>query len=74
MSNITDQLLFIDVDECAEERDDCHVMSNATCSDTDGSFYCNCTQGFTGNGTFCEGTVLLIHKHQVELRYCYRCG
>ena len=48
-----------DVDECAEETHDCHVMSNATCVDTDGSFYCNCTEGFVGNGTFCDGNKLL---------------
>ena len=32
-------------------------MSNATCTDTDGSFYCNCTEGFEGNGTFCFGKI-----------------
>ena len=58
VSNITDQLLSIDIDECAEGTHNCHMMSNATCFDTDGSFDCNCTQGFQGNGTFCEGTVL----------------
>ena len=47
---------FLDVNECAEETHNCHVMSNATCSDTDGSFYCNCTGGFEGNGTYCDGT------------------
>ena len=45
---------FVDVNECAEETHNCHVMSNATCSDTDGSFYCNCTEGFEGNGTYCK--------------------
>ena len=51
---------FLDVNECTEEAHNCHVMSNATCSDTDGSFYCNCTEGFEGNGTHCNGTVLLL--------------
>ena len=45
----------LDIDECAEETHNCHVTSNATCSDTDGSFYCNCTEGFEGNGTYCNG-------------------
>lgn len=31
------------------------MMSNASCSDTDGSFYCNCIEGFSGNGTHCDG-------------------
>ena len=35
-------------------------MSNATCSDTDGSFYCNCTEGFEGNGTYCDGNLWLV--------------
>ena len=58
MNNVTDHLLSIDVDECAEGTHNCHVMSNASCFDTDGSFYCNCIQGFQGNGTFCDGTGL----------------
>ena len=53
-SNVT--VSSLDIDECAEDTHTCHVMSNATCSDTDGSFYCNCTEGFEGNGTYCKGT------------------
>ena len=48
-------MLSIDIDECAEGTHNCHMMSNASCFDTDGSFYCNCSQGFEGNGTFCDG-------------------
>ena len=44
-----------DVDECAEGTDNCHRESNATCEDTDGSFMCMCRDGFSGNGTSCEG-------------------
>lgn len=51
-------MLSIDIDECAEGTHNCHMMSNASCFDTDGSFYCNCSRGFEGNGTFCDGTVL----------------
>ena len=46
----------LDINECAERRDDCHRESNATCTDTDGNFLCACIEGFEGNGTFCEGT------------------
>ena len=49
----------LDIDECTEETHNCHEMSNATCTDTDGSFYCNCTEGFGGNGTFCDGNITL---------------
>ena len=31
----------------------CHV--NATCNDIPGSYECNCFDGFTGNGTRCDG-------------------
>jgi len=28
---------------------------NAGCNNNDGSYSCTCKQGFTGNGTVCEG-------------------
>ena len=49
----------IDIDECAIGTHDCHRDSNATCNDTDGSFTCTCSEGFDGNGTFCEGTLYI---------------
>ena len=45
--------LFIDINECAVNTDNCHV--NATCTDTAGSFTCQCKTGFTGNGVSCVG-------------------
>ena len=54
------------MNECAEGTHNCHVMSNASCFDTDGSFYCNCTEGFTGNGTFCEGKILWQKSNAVK--------
>ena len=35
---------------------DCHM--NAMCNNIAGSFICNCSHGYTGNGTFCEGLSL----------------
>ena len=43
-----------DVDECVEGLDDCDV--NALCTDTVGSFTCDCLDGFVGNGITCAGT------------------
>ncbi|XP_035685101.1 neurocan core protein-like isoform X7 [Branchiostoma floridae] len=40
-----------DVDECAEEADNCSPQ--ATCSDTPDSFTCTCNPGYTGNGVTC---------------------
>lgn len=33
---------------------------NATCSDTEGSFYCMCNSGYTGSGVIgdCRGTYI----------------
>ena len=39
-------LTFIDIDEC--ETNPCH--SNASCTDSEGSFDCQCNNGYTGNG------------------------
>ena len=42
---------YLDIDECATNNCD----FNATCTNTPGSFTCTCNQGYTGNGTTCEG-------------------
>ena len=39
--------------QCSDLRHNCH--SNATCSETQGSFICACKAGFTGNGQHCVG-------------------
>ena len=44
---------IIDIDECANAST---CDSNAACTNTPGSFTCTCNQGYTGNGTTCEGT------------------
>ena len=42
-----------DIDECAMDTDNC--AENATCSNIPGSFNCTCNEGYTGDGTCCEG-------------------
>ena len=42
-----------DINECQENTDTCH--DNATCSNTEGSFDCQCKQGYTGDGINCAG-------------------
>ena len=32
--------------------DNCHIDAN--CTNTDGGFECECYDGFSGNGTYCE--------------------
>ena len=45
---------FTDVDECKDDRHDCHV--NGTCTNTAGSFECVCNDGYLGDGRNCSGS------------------
>ena len=56
---------LIDIDECLDANP---CDENADCVNLDSSFICTCRQGFTGNGTTCNGKYcnvilfeLLIH-------------
>ena len=54
---ITERLIFpSDINECETGEHDCDV--NATCLDSSGSWICNCSSEFTGNGTVCTGQLL----------------
>jgi len=46
-------LIFADIDECVVNTDDCDA--NATCHNSEGSYTCTCTSGYTGNGHTCSG-------------------
>ena len=43
---------FVVIIECGS-YDGCH--SDATCNNTDGSYTCECKEGFTGDGFTCDG-------------------
>jgi len=45
--------ITLDIDECSAEASPCD--ENADCTNTDGSYICNCKQGFDGDGEVCEG-------------------
>ena len=45
-------IAFIDINECVSSVSQCH--SNATCSNTGGSFQCTCNNGFSGDGVICD--------------------
>ena len=40
-----------DINECELDGDQC--ATNATCSNTEGSYECSCNTGFTGDGKLC---------------------
>ena len=50
------QFVFLDIDECAS--DDLNICDNITiaiCTNTNGSYDCNCRLGFSGDGANCTG-------------------
>lgn len=57
---------FSDLDECLSGARPCDV--NASCTNSDGSYSCVCNQGFTGNGTVCDG--MFIHASYSNPTYC----
>ena len=42
-----------DIDECASGSHSCSPFAN--CTNSNGSFSCNCGSGFTGDGMTCNG-------------------
>ena len=57
--------LYLDIDECWSGSDDCH--DNANCTNTIGSYTCQCWEGFTGNGIDCAGIGEKINVHSEDV-------
>ena len=57
--------LLLDIINCGVD-DGCH--ENATCSDANGNYTCDCKTGFTGDGFNCSGKFLILHKSRT--RFC----
>ena len=54
----------VDVDECGDDTDGC----SQTCTNTEGSFTCGCTDGYVLNvdGTNCDGMYMLHVYYYVK--------
>ena len=50
---IEKKLYNIDIDECEIGSDLCD--GNAECNNTEGSYLCKCTVGYSGDGYSCRG-------------------
>jgi hypothetical protein len=60
--------MLIDIDECCIGTS-CDEQS--TCANSFGNFTCTCSNGYSGNGTFCEGIIINIH---LQKSYCIITG
>ena len=59
---------FQDIDECTDGTDMCDSL--AVCSDTEGSYNCSCSSGYTGSGFTCNGN----HKRNtINVYWCFSC-
>ena len=52
---VTVYLVFTDDDECANQGGGNNCHADAFCTNTVGSFTCECNTGYSGNGVTCEG-------------------
>ena len=53
-------LVPTDENECETGGHNCNF--NAECINLPGSFDCNCTTGYSGDGVICDGIAIMHHK------------
>ena len=55
---------IVDIDECATNNGNCSSL--ATCHNVEGSYYCTCMTGYTGDGFTCTGISHLFYVSSVS--------
>jgi len=61
------RLQFVDIDECVTNTDEC--SSRATCYHSEGSYYCTCNAGYTGDGFTCTGNYRLLYTSSRPIKF-----
>ena len=61
-------MFFTDHDECASANDN-NCDSNATCTNTPGSFTCACNSGYSGDGLICAGKFDCTTKMDISMLF-----
>ena len=60
--------ITLDIDECADSNlNNCDT--DATCTNTDGSYQCACNIGYAGDGTTCQGNESHYIKYAARSTY-----
>jgi hypothetical protein len=64
-------IIFQDIDECSNEStNDCNI--NANCTNTPGSYNCQCHSGFSQDGKHCTGIVEYTKITSITVCVCER--
>ena len=60
--------IHADLNECEDGADSCDV--NAECTNTDGSYTCSCTSGYSGDGFMCNGAANIANLSCHVMSWC----
>jgi len=65
-----------DINECAAQANPCNTVANSECKNTDGSYNCQCKDGFVKNGVNCEVDICKNYQNltDAERKYDYVTG
>ena len=64
---VSNGIYTTDVDECLETESMCGM--NAKCTDTEGSYMCTCSGGFTGNGSNCSSETSAGYQRSQSINF-----